>query len=351
MGDVVRLLITGAGAPGFAGIFSCLKEDDELEIWCCDANLNASGKAFCHRFFQVPRANDESFVEELLYHCLKHRIQFILPIVTAELEVLAPVQKDFLQQGITILMNSEQVLNKVNNKCALYHALQNLGIGIPEYRVITHWDQLQQAASDLGYPAEDIIMKPCLSNGSRGFRVISEHFDAFQLLFDQKPTALPLRLNELMQILKQRDFSPLLLSEYLPGPEYSIDMICDEGKTLLCVPRLRSRINNGISVAGIIEKNDEIIQYCTLIAKKLELHGFNGIQVKQASDGLFKILEINPRLQGTTSAVRLAGVNIPQIGIDFFVKGRNFDHNWSSDIQWNTSFFRVYQDFKLDVNG
>jgi carbamoyl-phosphate synthase large subunit len=351
MGHVIRLLITGAGAPGFAGIFSCLKEDPELEIWCCDSNSNASGKALCDNFFQVPKANDPLFSEELFHHCLKHKIQSIVPIVTQELEALAPVQKKFQNQGIIILMNNEEVLKNVNNKCTLYTALLGHQIEHPDFRVVTHLDQLKRFASDLGYPLQDIIMKPCLANGSRGFRKISTKYDALQLLFKEKPSAFPLSLNALSSILRQGDFPPFLLSEYLPGPEYSIDMICDNGNTLLCIPRLREQINNGISVAGVIEMNEEIIRYCTLIAGKMKLHGFNGIQVKKDSGGKYKILEINPRLQGTTAAVRLAGVNIPQLGIDYFVKGRNFFTNWKSTIQWNTSFFRVYKDFKLDKNG
>lgn len=350
MGNVIRLLITGAGAPGFAGIYGCLKDDPFLEVWCCDANPQASGSSLCPLFFPVPRAGDSSFVSELLNLSLEHKIQFILPIVTSELEALAPQQDLFRQNDITILMNPEGVLKKVNNKCSLYSALSEMGISVPDFRVILDWSQMHQAAIELGYPEKDLIMKPCQSNGSRGFRVISEQFDALKLLFEEKPSAFPMKLDELIQMLKNKDFPPLMLSEFLPGPEYSVDMICDSGKTLLCIPRLRSRINNGISVAGRIENHGEIIQYCSDIADKMKLHGFNGIQVKQARDNTFKILEINPRLQGTTSAIRLAGINIPQLGINYWAKGQEFDRNWSSIIQWNTSFFRVYQDYKLEPN-
>lgn len=347
MGDVkFRLLITGAGAPGFAGIYHCLCEDPELEIFCCDAREDASGRAICANFFSLPKANDPAFAEILLKQCQQHQIGFVLPIVTAELQALAPLQGMFQNENIRIVMNPEEPLLKANDKCRLYTELQKLGIATPEFRIVNSADDLETLAHELGYPDKDIIVKPCRSNGSRGFRVLSEKSDQFKAFFESKPGALSMRISELKKILAGHSIPPLMLSEYLPGPEYSIDMICHHGQTLLCVPRLRSRINNGISVEGSIEPNQEIIDYCRKIAKALNLHAFNGIQVKQSSKGEYSILEINPRLQGTTSAVRLAGVNIPQLGIDFFIKEKPFYSEWKNDIHWNTAFFRVYQDWE-----
>lgn len=349
MGDVkFRLLITGAGAPGFAGIYTCLKKDKELEIYCCDAKEDASGRALCKKFFTVPKATDEYFAETLLNQCKKHNIGFILPIVTAELQVLAGKQELFLANGIKIIMNPEQALLTANNKCLLYEKLKNNQIHAPSFQLISNIDELFESAKQLGHPEKDIIVKPCISNGSRGFRILSERNNNFNNFFQQKPGAMTMRLSELYDLLKDQPIPPLLLSEYLPGPEYSVDMICDHGKTHLCIPRRRSRINNGISVEGKIEKHDEIISYCTDIAQALHLHAFNGIQVKENRNGRYSILEINPRLQGTTSAILLAGVNIPQIGIDYFVKGMPFHDAWKQEIHWGTSFFRVYKDLKKD---
>ena len=44
--------------------------------------------------------------------------------------------------------------------------------------------------------------------------------------------------------------SYLLVSEYLPGPELTIDTIVNNGSVVDCLIRTRSKKNNGISVAG-----------------------------------------------------------------------------------------------------
>ena len=107
----------------------------------------------------------------------------------------------------------------------------------------------------------------------------------------------------------------MLVSEYLPGEEYSVDCLATHGETLLAVPRVRSRMINGISVEGEFIHDESIIHYCTNIIRELRLHGNIGIQVRRSQSGKCMILEINPRVQGTISAALGAGVNLPLLAI------------------------------------
>ena len=105
-----------------------------------------------------------------------------------------------------------------------------------------------------------------------------------------------------MRILSSKPFPELLVSEYLPGEEYSVDCLARNGEAIIVVPRARKKMINGISVEGEFVEEENIIGYCKQIIHELQLHGNIGIQVKRSVAGKFLILEINPRVQGTISA-------------------------------------------------
>ena len=119
-----------------------------------------------------------------------------------------------------------------------------------------------------------------------------------------------------------------------------MDTIVNHGKPILILPRLRKKTNNGISVEGQFIENQEIIDYCFKILTSLNLHGSIGIQVKKAEDGRFKILEINPRIQGTSVAAMGLGINLPLIAVKQEVN-EPFE---IPPIKWGTSFSRYYQE-------
>jgi carbamoyl-phosphate synthase large subunit len=150
-----------------------------------------------------------------------------------------------------------------------------------------------------------------VSNGSRGFRVIANDMDEHDLLFNEKPNSTYISYNDALRILSLKPFPELLVTEYLPGEEYSVDCLANHGEVKLIVPRLRTKMINGISVEGEFVDDKNIITYCSEIIKELQLHGNIGIQVKRSSGGKFLIIEINPRVQGTIVACLGAGVNLP----------------------------------------
>ena len=186
---------------------------------------------------------------------------------------------------------------------------------MPEFRVVETIEQFKTAVEELGYPLKTICFKPSVSNGSRGFRIITEQMNELDLLFNHKPTSIFISLNEALRILSSGIFPELLISEYLPGEEYSVDCLAKHGESILIVPRVRKKMINGISVEGEFIKDENIISYCRQIIKELQLHGNIGIQVKKSYPGGFLILEINPRVQGTISAAYGAGVNLPVLAI------------------------------------
>jgi len=310
-----NILMTGGGAPGAAGILKCLRLEKTFHITAADANPNASGKFLADSFHPIPHAADSSFAKAVLSLCKQHNIHVILPLVTRELIPLAQQKEIFAKSGIKLPVSPATSLEIAINKSRLYEFLQWRGIAVPTFKVVETVEQFKEAVTELGYPGHPVCFKPSVSNGSRGFRIISEQMNELDLLFNHKPTSVFISQNEAVRIFSSGTIPELLVSEYLPGDEYSVDCLTNHGKSVLVVPRLRKRMISGISMEGEFVKEESIIAYCSQIIKALQLHGNIGIQVKKSAAGQFLILEINPRVQGSISAGLGAGINLPVLAV------------------------------------
>lgn len=334
--------MTGGGAPGAAGILKCLKQETSFRITAADADNNAIGKYLADDFETIPLASDASFVPAVMETCRKRKINAILPLVTKELIPLATHKEELEKEGVRVLVSPAASLDIANNKSRLYEFLQWRGIPVPEFKVVETVEQFKNAVTELGYPGKAVCFKPSLSNGSRGFRIINEQINELDLLLNHKPSSTYISLEEAVRVLSSGKIPELLVSEYLPGEEYSVDCLVNHGKAVLVIPRLRRKIINGITVEGEFVKEQTIISYCSQIIQELQLHGNIGIQVKKSLVGNFLILEINPRVQGTISAALGAGVNLPVLAVK-----QELGLAISSaemEIKWGTRFSRYWNE-------
>lgn len=341
-GQKIKVLVTGGGAPGAPGIISCLQHPD-IELYACDAEEDVAGNYLCQgRFFTVPKGTDPLFARTILDEAQRKGIDVILPLVTRELFPLSRHREEFAANGISVIVSAFEGLEIANDKGRLHQFLDWRGIPTAAFRIIEEYSQLKGALSELGYPETQLCFKPCISNGSRGFRIISDSIDKHDLLFNQKPSHVYISSAEMHEVLASKPFPPLLINEYLPGDEFSVDCLIQDGRFITAVPRLRKRMLQGISIKGEVVRNDEIIEYCRLISESLMLHGNIGIQVKADRNGNFRILEINPRVQGTIVAARGAGINLPLLAV--YAECGNEIKPEMLKVKWGTKFIRYWEE-------
>lgn len=333
--------MTGAGSPGGPGIMNALLNVPDFELYIADKDSLAAGRAILpQRFFQIPEANAPAFTDTMLDLCKSQNINVVLPLVTLELFRFAKAKSQFADAGIRVVVSDNAYLEIANNKAALMAALQQNGVAVPAFYKAQTWQQVADAAFKLGYPQTPVCIKPSVSNGSKGFRILDANTDRYDLLLNAKPNNTYTTLEELELILKNRNFPEVLVMEYLPGEEYTVDCLVFEGEIKAILPRQRILMNNGISVKGRFVENAEIIGYCKQILGCLNLDGPVGIQVKMDSQGSFRILEINPRLQGTTTAAMGLGVNLPAMAV-WAALGQK-DRLQLPEIEWGLTFARYY---------
>ncbi len=111
----------------------------------------------------------------------------------------------------------------------------------------------------------------------------------------------------------------LLITEYLPGDEFTVDCLNDlSGRLLFANVRLRGQIGRGIALGtkGVLQT--AIADSVRKIAETVSIEGPWFAQFKLDAAGHPKLLEVNPRVAGSMTLTRLMGVNIPLASVFLF---------------------------------
>jgi carbamoyl-phosphate synthase large subunit len=245
--------------------------------------------------------------------CQREQVRVLLPQTTREIEVLSHAIDDFARFGVAIAVVRPMALALANNKAALMARMDEdpeLRPMVPRHRLASDRSALIEAAGELGYPARPVAVKPPLSNGMRGFRVLCHEGWDLDRFLNEKPSAVEITLEQLLAMLDRGSQWPaLLVSEYLPGAEYSVDAFRGQ-RVAVALPRLRRVIRSGISFDNQFEYRNDLIDATLRAADLIGLQGVFGFQFKLDAAGAPKVLECNPRVQGTMVASVFAGVNV-----------------------------------------
>lgn len=314
----ITVLITAAGNVFMPGTTNCLKNNGERNIRLIGADMNDDQTMLemVDAYYPVPKGNDLTYVDELLTICKKEKVDIVLPIMSVELNALSMNKERFEEQGILVSVSDTKSLLIANDKLALFDYMKKNGFPCAEYKAVKNTTELKQAVFDLGYPEKRVCVKATNGSGSRGFRILDAHKSKFEMLFYEKPGSSFITLDDLMGILAERDDIPeMIVMEYLPGEEYTVDLLADHGRVLYNCCRKSTNMENSIMLDGIIVDNYEVLELCRGVTEKLGLDGNIGFDVKERADGTPMILECNPRITAGIPMFAAAGVNLPYLCI------------------------------------
>lgn len=140
-----------------------------------------------------------------------------------------------------------------------------------------------------------VFVKPDIGQGSRRTILIEnqQEFSSFVDKFESKATL------------------GYVISEYLPGPEYTVDCFSTEdSKVIYCQGRIRSKTINGISVETWRVDIPNVQEWSQKISSQYLLTGSWFFQLKESASGDLKLLEVGLRIAGASGINRLYGVNL-----------------------------------------
>jgi carbamoyl-phosphate synthase large subunit len=108
--------------------------------------------------------------------------------------------------------------------------------------------------------------------------------------------------------------SGMIVQQFLPGEDYSIGILADaNGRVVASVPRLRARVDSGVSIAGRTVHDPEVEWFGRAVAQATGITYVANVQCKRYHDGVSALLEVNPRMPGTLGLTIASGVDMPRL--------------------------------------
>ncbi|HEX9064562.1 MAG TPA: ATP-grasp domain-containing protein [Streptosporangiaceae bacterium] len=289
VGVPMRVLVTGAGGPAAIAVMRSLSQDPEVRLLAADMDAWAAGLYLVAPEDRtlIPAGAAAGFAHVLLERCRQLRASVVIPTVDAELRPLAAARPAFAAAGIELLLPPEQALHTILDKLTLArHCADTVRVPRTEQFL---------PGLDPGGWSYPVVVKPRTGSGSRDIRVLSSaaELDAAERSGD------------------------LLVQEYLPGDEYSIDVFASRpGEVVAAVPRLRAKVDSGISVAGRTVRDPELEEFGAAVARVTGLQFIANVQAKRDRAGCPALLEVNPRAPGSLALTIASGVDMPRLAMD-----------------------------------
>lgn len=312
MGDVVTAIVTGGGAPGIAGTIYALRNNPDAKdfrIITTDIKDDVVGRYLADGFYKIFPPENEEYIPRLKEIALKEKVKVIIPQTTREVAKLSRNIEEFANLGIIVIVSPSEKIRIANDKFLLLEKAKQIGVPYPTYYLSDSKDSLLKAVESLGYPERKVVVKPRVSNGMRGLRILTKEPWDVQRFLNMKPEGVQISLDELIDMISRGSWPELLVTEYLPGPEYTIDVFRGKQGSVV-IPRLREAIRSGITFDAIVDLRPDLIDYSEKLAEGLDLVYCFGFQFKFSAENVPKLLESNPRVQGTMVVDVYAGFNV-----------------------------------------
>lgn len=272
---MVRILFTSAGRR--VELTRCFRRAAEklglrAEIHACDLEPELSAACLeAEAAFQVPRCTAPDYVERLLDHCAREKIDLLVPTIDTELDVLSRARERFAQAGTMVHVSAPETIDVVRDKERTISVLAAAGVPVPRTARI---EDVRADPSGWAFP---LFAKPVGGSASRGIGVLHSAAD----IRDDYP-------------------EPMLVQELLRGPEYTINMYLDaRGRMRSAIPHLRISTRAGEVEKGRTVRDARMIAIAADIAAALE--GAEGVLCFQLIDDPGRgprVFEINARFGG-----------------------------------------------------
>lgn len=228
----------------------------------------------------------DGYVDWALRFCEVHRVDLLVP--RREIAAIARRADEFDALGTRLLIATASRFDELEDKAATYRAASALGIPVPRFELASDHETYVRAYHQLVHEGHRVCHKPVRGIGGRGFRIVEDRARRA----DELLGATDLReitLAEAETLLRGPGVVPtLIVSEYLPGPEFSVDCLAHDGKLLHAIVRAKmtSQVQHIVEVPVLVD-------HARTLARAFDLDSLFNVQFRDAVNP--RLLEVNPR--------------------------------------------------------
>lgn len=283
-----NILIYPAGSENSINIYNSLKYNIHFELFGASMVDNHAGYIFDeeHYFEGDLSIKNEKFFDIFNNMLDSFKIDFIIPTHD---EVVTFLMENENRIKAKICCSPLETTKIANDKKLTYETFKNYLFAPQIYR--------NEKDEKIEYP---VFLKPIHGVGGKGTHKVENKEELIRLTSKNKD---------------------LLICEYLPGEEYTIDCFTDRfGSLKFCGARTRERITSGITYhSKKVDDDKKFKEIAEEINKKLKFRGAWFFQVKEDKNKELKLMEFSVRQSGTMIFFREYGFNFASLTLFDFM--------------------------------
>jgi len=320
---MINVLVFPAGSEIGLEINNALKYSKIINVYGGSSVNDHADYVYSRMIHGIPYYSDNNFISILNSIIDQYHINFIYPALdTVQLFLTEHAE----EVHATIITSDSNTIQICRSKAKTYKFFSNYSFVPFLYSTISEIDK---------YP---VFVKPSIGCSAIGAIRIDTKADLDLYLSENK--------------------DEIVIAEYLPGEEYTIDCFTDRNQKLQIIkPRIRSRVKCGISVHSKEIPLDSQIEYIAeTINSNLHFNGAWFFQIKKDILGNYKLMEISARIPGTMGLSRNCGVNFPLLtlynfmGVDVSLLDNKYDIEVDRAFISRYSLFIEYTSIYLDLD-
>ncbi|MCY4732128.1 ATP-grasp domain-containing protein [Natronomonas gomsonensis] len=316
----ITTLITSCGGEIIPGIIDCLRSepDYDFEIIGIDMDDDAIGQRFVDSFYTVPGGLDDEYIPRMREIVEHEDVDIIVPISDQETRSLSKHKDVFHAVGAEVLTPDGEAVEISSDKGSMLEYLDNNGVKVPEYRIPNSFEELDEAVFELGYPKENVVLKPRRQRAARGFWMLSDERSTQDLVMNEK-CLQTLPYNSLRELVEGKPELPdLVVMEYLRGPDFNVDCLSIDTSSVYQIPIQRVKPAAGPVQVGETVHDSRVQDMAKDICDTFEFEYNTNVELAYPTtcrerDPL--VYEINPRVSGPIATHKAAGINLLLYGI------------------------------------
>lgn len=307
-----NILVFPCGSEIGLDIYRCVQYSTYFRL-IGGSSVDDHGKFVYNDYIgSIPFVKAPDFLPVMKKIVAEHSIDAIYPATDLAIDVLKKLEPEL---GCKVISSASETTDVCLSKRKTYALLKDI-IRIPKQYNVANIDT---------FP---IFIKPDIGHSAIGAEKISSQAELENRLADG---------------------DDILLLEYLPGEEYTVDCFTDrKGKLQYVGARVRKRVKSGISVnTSFVDSKEEFRSFAEAINEKIRFRGAWFYQVKRDKEGELCLLEVASRFGGSSLLSCALGVNLPLLSL--------FDA-FDYDVEVLPNEYRVELDrafsnkYKLDIN-
>lgn len=245
------------------------------------------------------------FIQEL---CLKESIEYVLPMIDYEIDLLATVRAWFESRGIVLCMSSNKSLDILRNKKKLAEFVAE---NCPQTKSIP-----TKLLRDIEKPEWDfpVVCKPYNGRSSQGLKYVHNQ-------------------QEWDEFVKTADKDTYIVEPYIDGPIVMVETVRQAATNKIATMTRRELMStpHGLSTSVLVFQDAKLEASTRILAEKLDVNGDVNFEYILDPNGDYFLVECNPRFSAGCEFSCIGGYECVENHIRCFmgtpIEEYHFKHN------------------------